>query len=481
MSSEAVDTPRAALLYEALADRVADKIVTGHLRPGARLWSVRQLARLEGVSPATVVQAYVLLEGRGLIEARPQSGHYVRAPRVPALPEPRSARPVAVPSRVGVADRVARLYRAMRDPHVVPLGTAVVAPELLPTDKLNLILARIARSAGGVGVAYDPPPGSAVLRRAIARRAPSWGMLASPDDVVTTVGCMEAIHLSLRAVVRASDAVAVETPAYYGLLQLLESMELRVFEIPAHPRHGMDLDDLERVVRARAVKAVLAVPSFNNPLGSRMPDEARERLVAMLTAADIPLIEDDIYGDLFHEGDRPRVAKSFDRAGIVLTTGSFSKTLAPGYRVGYVLPGRYKERVEQLKFAHTVACPTLPQLAVAELLDSGGYDHHLRTLRKRLAANVARASEAIATHFPPGTRVSRPQGGFTLWVELPPGVSALDLEARALEHGISVAPGPIFSAKRRFSSNLRIACGAPWSEVIERAIVTLGRLAGQGR
>ncbi len=471
-------TTKSPLLYEALADRVAEKIASGHLRPGARLWSVRQLSRLENVSAATVVQAYVLLEGRGLVEARPQSGHFVRASRAPVLLEPRPARPVAVPSRVGVADRVTRLYRALRDPHVVPLGTAVVAPELLPTDKLNHILARIARGAGGVGVAYDPPPGAPALRRAIARRAPGWGMLASPDDVVTTVGCMEAMHISLRAVVKAGDAVAVETPAYYGLLQLLESLELRVFEIPAHARTGMDLDDLERVVRARAVKAVMAVPSFNNPLGSRMPDEARERLVAMLTAADIPLIEDDIYGDLFFEGDRPRTAKSFDTKGIVLTCSSFSKTLAPGYRVGYVLPGRYRERVEQLKFVHTVGSPTLTQLAVAELLDSGGYDHHLRALRKKLAANVARTSEAICTHFPPGTRISRPQGGFTLWVELPPGVSALDLEARALEHGISVAAGPIFSAKRRFSSNIRVACGYPWSDVIERAVVTLGRLAG---
>jgi DNA-binding transcriptional MocR family regulator len=191
----------------------------------------------------------------------------------------------------------------------------------------------------------------------------------------------------------------------------------------------------------------------------------------------VPLIEDDIYGDLFFGDVRPRTVKAFDRSGLVMLCSSFSKTIAPGYRVGFVAPGRYRDRVEQLKFGHTIATATLPQLAIADLLDNGGYDRHLRRLRRALAGQVARVSEAIADHFPPGTRISRPQGGFFLWLELPPGKSALELHARALERGISIAPGPIFSAKPRFSNCLRISCGFPWTETIDRSIRTLGRIA----
>jgi DNA-binding transcriptional MocR family regulator len=157
--------------------------------------------------------------------------------------------------------------------------------------------------------------------------------------------------------------------------------------------------------------------------------------------------------------------------------GSFSKTIAPGYRVGWCAPGKWRDAVEQLKFAHTVATPTLTQMAIAEFLEHGGYDHHLRQMRRKLAAQVDHFTDAIAEHFPEGTRISRPQGGFVVWVELPAGVSALELHARAWSAGISIAPGPIFSAKQRFASYVRINCGYAWSEVTERAVATLGRLA----
>ena len=468
-----------ALLYEQVATHVASLIERGALRPGDRVPSVRRLSRQQGVSVATVVQAYLALENRGLIEARPQSGHYVR-PRGRSLPpEPRAPRPTATATHVSVDNAVARVYRAARDPLVVPFGAAYPSPDLLPTDKLNRTLAQIARGAGGAGVSYDPPPGLPALRRQIARRSVDWGCALAPDDLITTVGAMEALTLCLRAVARAGDTVAVESPAYYGLLQLIESLGIKALEIPAHARHGMDLDALDDALARHRIKAVLATPNFSNPLGSAMPDEAKERLVVTLGRREIPLIEDDIYGEL-HFGDaRPRAAKAFDRHGLVMLCSSFSKTLAPGYRVGWAAPGRFRERVEQLKFAQSVATSTLPQMAIADFVENGGYDHHLRQMRRRLAAQVERVSAAIAEHFPPGTRVSRPAGGFVLWVELPPGTSALRLQERALASGISVAPGPIFSAKARFSNFVRISCGYPWSEVVDRAIRTLGRFAAE--
>ena len=289
---------------------------------------------------------------------------------------------------------------------------------------------------------------------------------------------MEALHLCLRAVTRPGDTVLVETPSYYGILQLIESLGLRALEIAANPGTGIDLALLDAALRQSRVAACLLVPTFSNPLGSLMPDEAKKELVLLLARREIPLIEDDIYGDLhFAPSARPRPAKAFDRHGLVMLCASFSKTLAPGYRVGYAVPGRFREQVERLKFAQTVGTATLPQMAIADFLENGGYDRHLRRLRRSLADQVTRTSDAIIEHFPPGTRISRPQGGFVLWVEMPPGKSALDLHARALEQKISIAPGPIFSAKQRFTSSLRVSAGFPWSEKLAQSIATLGDIA----
>jgi DNA-binding transcriptional MocR family regulator len=281
----------------------------------------------------------------------------------------------------------------------------------------------------------------------------------------------------LRATTRPGDTVAIASPAYFGLLQLIEEMNLRVVEVPTLPRTGLDLDILEQVLAQAPIRAVLAMPNFDNPLGALMSDEAKERLVKMLARHDVPLVEDDIYGDLAFDGSRPRPAKAFDREGRVLLCGSISKTLAAGYRVGWVAAGRYQSVIERLKFSQTVATPTLMQMAVAEYLSSGGYDRHLRTLRARFATEVSRYRGAIATRFPPGTVISEPQGGFVLWVDMPAGVSALELQAEALDRGIAIAPGPIFSARKRHASSVRISCGTPWSSRMERAIDTLGDLA----
>jgi DNA-binding transcriptional MocR family regulator len=464
-------------LYESLAEDLTGLIARGTLRTGDRLPSVRVLSGQRGVSISTVLQAYLLLESRGFVETRPQSGHYVRSTRLALVPEPRPPRVSSTATRVTVSDLIARVYGASRDPNVVLLGAGNMSPTLLPTERLNRGLAAVARSAGGAGIAYDPPPGLPALRRQVARRAAECGVALRADEIVTTVGTMEALHLCLRAVARAGDTIAVESPAFFGVLQLIESLEMRALEIPSNAGTGIDLALLEEALRRHRVKACLVVPTFSNPLGSLMPDEAKRELVKMLARRDIPLIEDDIYGDLHFDGARPRPARAFDRHGLVMLCGSFSKTLAPGYRVGYVAPGRYRDAVERLKFTQTVASPTLVQMAVADFLENGGYERHLRRLRRSLCEQVTRVSESIAQHFPVGTRISRPRGGVLLWVEMPAGKSSLELHDRALARGVSVAPGPIFSAKQRFTTCLRVSCGFPWSEAIERGIRTLGQIA----
>ncbi|MDF2692170.1 MAG: gntR [Labilithrix sp.] len=464
------------LLYEGLADELALQVERGVLRAGDRLPSVRRLSEERGVSIATVLSAYAILEGRGLTESRPKSGHFVRIRRSPDAPVPALPRRTPAAARVSSPPDADDLIRAMsRDRGLVPLGTAFVAPELLPLRRLNALLATVAREGGGPGGSYEDVRGQKPLRRQLARCAVSWGTVLDEDDFVVTNGASEALHLALGAITKPGDVIAVESPAYFGLLRIAEVHSLRAIEIPTDARTGLDLDALDDAIRSSPVRAVLATPNFQNPLGARMPDENKQRLVKMLARRDIPLVEDDVYGDLSFDGTRPRLAKAFDDRGNVLLCGSFSKTLAPGYRVGWIAPGRFREAVERRKFAQVVASPSAMQMAIAEFLGEGGYERHLRRLRRTLAAQCARYRDAVGEAFPPGTRISQPQGGFVLWVELPSSADGDAIQRRALERGIAVAPGSIFSARRRFGHCLRISTGHPWSPRIERAIATLGQ------
>lgn len=472
----AVDDQGSELLYRRIAADISSLIQEGALRPGDRLPSVRRTSRDRRVSVGTVLAAYLSLEKDGFVEARPKSGHFVR--RRHEAPTPlRRPRIKVAPARISVSTGVAALMYSLREKSVLPLGSAVLAPELLPIRALNRTLASIARETPVRGGGYEPPPGPPSLLHQLARRSLTWGLTLEADAFITTVGATEAMHLCFRALTKPGDTVVVHSPMYFGGLQLLEELGLRVIEIPTLPGRGMDLDALRDALKKTPVRACLAIPNFDNPLGTCMSDEAKERMVRLLARHDVPLIEDDVYGDMAFDGSRPRPAKAFDRDGRVLLCGSVSKTLAAGYRVGWVVPGRYRALIERMKFSQTVATPTLPQLAVAEYLAGGGYDRHLRSVRNKLRPQVQRYREAIALAFPRGTCVSDPGGGFVLWVEMPRQVDALGMQAEALRRGVAIAPGPIFSARQRYTNCIRISCGIPWSVRVDDAIATLGELA----
>ncbi len=465
-------------LYEHLADELGQAIDRGALRAGDRLPSVRRLAQERSVSVATVLEAYLRLENAGLIEVRPKSGHFVR-PRALLTADPRTPRTCITPSKVTVSDAYTKILSAMRDPELLPLGCATVDPSYLPIAALNRIINQITREISTVGARYEGAPGLLTLRRQIARRAAELGVAITEHDLCTTVGATEGLSLALRAVAKPGDVIAVESPAYFGVLQAIESLGMRALEIPAHPRTGFDVSAFEETLRAQSVQALVITPTASNPLGTVMPDDERERLVKLTRRHDIPVIEDDVYGELVWDGSHPRPLRSFSgpsEDNHVLLVSSVSKTLAPGYRVGWIAGGRWHDRVVRLKYGQSLACPTLPGMAVAEFLSSGGYDRHLRRLRSALAGNVERYREAIALQFPDGTRVSSPRGGFVLWVELPAGVDALALHEAALRKRIVVAPGPLFSARQRFANFIRISAGTPWSDRVADGIRTLARL-----
>ena len=465
-------------LYEHLADELGQAIDRGALRAGDRLPSVRRLARERSVSVATVLEAYLRLENAGLIEVRPKSGHFVRR-RSPLTAEPRMPRACTTPSRVALTDAYDKILEAMRDPEYVPFGCATIDPSYLPINALNRIVVQVVREMTTVGARYEAAPGLLTLRRQIARRAIDGGVALTEHDVCTTIGATEGLSLALRAVARPGDVIAVESPAYFGILRAIDLLGMRAIEVPANPRTGIDVSAFEELLRTQTVRALCVTPTISNPLGSIMPEDERERLVRLARKHDIAIIEDEVYGELVFDGSRPRPLRAFDgpsEDSNVLLVSSVSKTLAPGYRCGWVAGGRWHQQILRLKFSQSLACPALPAMAVAEFLSSGGYDRHLRRLRAAVAGNVERYREAIATHFPNGTRVSAPRGGFVLWVELPAGVDALRLHEAALKRRIVVAPGPLFSARQRFANFIRVSAGTPWSDRISDAIRTLARL-----
>jgi DNA-binding transcriptional MocR family regulator len=477
-------TPTKDFLYESLAADLTGLIASGTFRPGDRLPSVRQLSLQRKVSVSTVLQAYLLLEDRGLIEARPQSGYYVRqeerqrqAPAV-VLPEPEISSPEPDPAHVGLRELVMMITQDTNNRNLVQLGTAIPNPDLLPTQKLARIAAHLSREHVLQSNQIAFPPGCEVLRVQIAQRAMVAGCSLSPADIITTTGCSEALQLCLRAACRPGDIVAIESPTYFGILQIIEALGLKALEIPTHPRDGISLEALRFALEHNPVRACLVVSNFNNPLGSCMSDDSKRELVELLTRREIPLIEDDISGEIYFTEQRPPAAKAFDRSSLVMLCSSFSKDIGPGYRVGWAAPGRYRSTVEWLKLASSVASATLPQLAVADFIACGGYDHHLRRLRREYAFNVEQMTQAVVRFFPEGTRVTRPAGGFVLWVQLPETVDSLVLYRQALKVGVTLAPGYIFSPSQKFRNFIRLNA-AVWTKEIERAIGRLGELVRQ--
>ncbi len=461
--------------YEQLAGDLAHLIETGTFRPGDRIPSVRQLSRQYKLSVTTVLQAYYWLEGRGLIEARPQSGFYVRTTLPSTLPEPDISSPEPDPAQVSMRDLVLMVLHDAMKPDLIPFGAAYPNPALLATTKLNRLQTAIARKLGDRLGEYEIPPGCEALRVQIAQRAVATGCNLAPGEIVTTTGCAEAISLCLRTICRPGDIVAIESPICFDQLHCMEVLGLQALEIPTHPRYGISLAALRFALAHNPVRACLVISNFNNPLGSCIPDDNKKELVELLARYDIPLIENNIFGEIYFDDERPGVAKAYDRKGLVMLCSSFSKDLCPAYRVGWVAPGRFKATVEWLKYTSSLATATLPQLAVAEFLSSGGYDHHLRRIRREYAQRVASMGQAVRRFFPEGTRVTRPGGGFVLWVQLPEAVDSLELYKRALKAGIAITPGYVFSTTEQFRNFIRLNA-ANWSKEAEPAIRQLGKM-----
>jgi DNA-binding transcriptional MocR family regulator len=435
---------------------------------------VRALCQARSVSPSTVLRAYSMLELAGLIRPRPRSGFYVSAS--PKPPVPRSSIPKPSSTRVNVSDLVFDILDASRNRDVVPLGSAFPGPTLFPWATLARYLGSSARRMDPWSTVESLTPGSIELRRQIARRYLRLGMTIDVEEIVVTSGALEALNLALQTVARPGDTIAIESPTFYGCLQAVERLGLNVVEIPTHPQEGLDIAALTKAISRHSIRACWFMTTLQNPTGATVPVEKKRELARLLSSHGIPLIEDDAYAEL-QFGVTPSVpSKAFDKNGFVLHCGSFSKCLAPGYRLGWIAAGRFTKEVARRKIESSIATSLPIQLGVAQMLKHGGYEPHLARLRGVLENQQAVALESLRRHFPAGYRVAAPAGGYFLWVECAAAIDALAVHRLALDSGITIAPGPMFSARRQFGSFIRLNYGHPWSPETDRAIRRLGEI-----
>lgn len=471
---------RNTVLYEKVAAGVTHLIASGTYRAGDRIPSIRDISRSMKVSVSTALEAYRLLEIRGLVEARPQSGYYVAPPVLRPTSEPSIQKKDLKPAHAGPDEIAYRIICDSADKSFFNMGLATPNIDLLPVKKLNRMLAGAVRAKGAISASYMFSSGYEPLRKQIAQRAIQSGYAITPDDIVITTGCQEALAVTLRTICRPGDTVAIESPFFFNHLQAMAAMGLKIVEIPASPKEGLSLEAMGYALEQTKIKACLLSTNYSNPTGSCMPDHRKKALVEMLTERGIPLIEDDIYGDLSFSDSRPCAAKSFDRGDLVVLCSSFSKTLAAGYRVGWAASGRFRVEIERQRIINTLVPASPTQIAIAGFLEMGGYERHLRKVRRIYEMQLGRMLDSVRRHFPEGTKTTRPEGSFIFWVEFPKNVDSLKLYNLARGKNILIAPGPIFSNSGKYRNFIRLNA-AHWSPAVEHALETIGKLAAESQ
>lgn len=463
-------------LYEKIANQIELQIQEGIFLPGAKIPSVRKSSKQMEVSVATVLQAYSLLEDRGAIKARPQKGYFVQENQLQPK-EPAKIAPTQNDATIHTLLR--RLLHASQDDDIIQFGAAIPKSQFLPIRQLQRSVGRLMRLEPEICAAYEFTPGSLSLRRQIAIRMLDSGCQLQPDDITITLGCQNALMLSLQAVAKAGDTIAIESPAYHGVLQAIEVLNLKAVEIPCSAETGIDLNVLENAAKEWNIKACIVTPNNQNPIGATLSHQARQRLIHQSIQFGFTLIEDDVYGELSYKDKRERALKADDTNNTVIYCSSFSKSIAPGFRIGWIVGGRFQAKIEHYAYVQSLAIPTLTQTAIANFLENGAYDRHLRKTRLTYQDNLFRCLAIIHEHFPAGTTTSQPKGGFLLWITLPSSVNAMTLHVQALEKSIGLLPGLAFSLTTQFDHHFRLNYALTWDNKTDAALKELGKLCQQ--
>lgn len=442
--------------YKAMAEQIVSDIREGKRGTGTRMPSLRTATKHYGVSMTTALNCYRLLEELGWIVAKPQSGFYVTLP----LSEQKTPQPPLFQSRLTDPGRQenATAY-SLIGAAPGPLGVSQICPDLLPTEALQRSLKRGVQRLSRRLHQYPDPQGEASLRDALEAHFAGYGFPFSARELVITNGCMDAVRVALEATTKVGDAIAISSPCFSGLLELLAALGRQVVEIP-YTNEGIDLDQLERHLEQGTIKAGLFSTSHMNPQGTSLSPAQKQRLAALAGTYTVPIIEDDVYMELGHDKVAPLPAKHWDKAGYVVWCGSISKTLTAGYRVGWCLPGRYLPEVKRLSGISHFGVNTPIQMGLADFIHTGQYHSHLQKIRIQLRTWILQYRKTLADGLPGNTALSNPTGGMVLWVQVP-GLDATRLLESARQYGIYIRIGSHFSTLPLYQDCFRVNTGWP--------------------
>ncbi|SDP20608.1 transcriptional regulator, GntR family [Mucilaginibacter sp. OK268] len=459
--------------YEQIAEKIEETIKVLQLKAGDKIPSVRQIVKDQKVSMNTAFQAFSLLEAKGIIVSRPRSGYIINSMGTLKVPETKSG--PMLPANVEITAMAAAMMKNAKENGIINFSILAPVNEFLPITSLNKAVRASLTEAGNDNFQYPLVDGHPKLLKQISRLSLDWRNPISSNKILVTNGGMEAINLCLDAITSPGDIIAIESPTYHGILQSLERRGLQALEINVDPQIGLSLDELEVALKENKVTACVFMPRCHNPTGCSMPEENKIRLVELLGKRNIPLIEDDCLGELCFDGANGFPAKAYDQYDNVLYCSSFSKTLAPGFRIGWVSSGKHHQTIEKLKFGSNISTNGIFQDAIARYLESGFYTKHIRKMRIELQGQMIKYIGAIITYFPEGTKLAVPKGGLSIWIELPAGLDSFNYQKTALSNGIGICPGHIFSSLNYYHNYIRLNCCPLWNSRIENAIKILAK------
>ena len=461
--------------YLAIADQLETQIKDGILRAGEKMPSVRNLCREKSISMSTAQLVYSTLVGKSLIEAKSKSGYFVSGWINNKLEIPQISSPDSGFSKNTADDLITKVFDTINNKNITQLSLGIPSGELIPINQLNQLMKKSVQDLTGCGTEYEQIEGNINLRRSISRWAYNSGSRFREGDIITTNGCINAVSYCLMALTKPGDTIAVESPTYFGILQLIKNLGLNILELPTNAESGIDLDVLKKHLQRDKISVCLLISNFNNPLGSCIPDNQKKEIVDLLTYYNVPLIEDDIYGDLYFGKSRPKSCKSFDEAGNVLWCSSISKSLAPGYRVGWVAPGKFKKDIIRLKTFHSISSVSLTEQVISTFIDSGKYEIHLRKMRRVLQSNAFQFMRVISEFFPDDIKITKPEGSMFLWLELNKKNDAVEIFNKALKSKISIAPGRLFTSQNQFNNYMRLSYALTWTKQLEKDLIKLSK------
>jgi len=463
--------------FEVFTSFIEKNIRDGVYKPGHKLPSVRELKKQYQTSISTIQNGYEHLMILGLVESVPKSGYYVSM-RTGVFSD-RHKTPHSPIVRDAVFENNLVFTTSLRSGRKVSEFNVAAPGDLLIPQKLLLrTMQQVIREYGMGLLRYYPSNGSADLKSNIIKRAAGYQTSINPQELIITDGALQALYIALASTCNSDDVIAVESPCVFSILEVIRMLKLKVIEIPVDPENGFDIDFLQKACLKNKIKAVIVTPNFHNPTGIVLTDAQKRALLAVVQQYGIALIENDVYGDLNFNGQRPSTVKSFDNSGLVMTYSSYAKTLAPGIRLGWLSAGKFMERAEQIKFSLGSTVSPIYQETVNRLLEGSSYDRHIRAFRMQLAKNAYFTVNLLSGNFPEGTSVSTPSGGYNIWVKMPVHTDMDHFYNQCQKVGVRFTPGYTFSFSNAFSKYFRVVFADRYSPKRIEAIKLAGQRSG---